>query len=506
MPNSKVKVILLVLCVVLIGSSIGLARDTVIFGIEASIETLDPVASNTDATISALANIFDGLMSRTPDGNLEPALATSVDRVGPLTWRVVIRKGVKFHNGNPLTADDVKFTLERAADPAISRWLEIGGAIESITILDDYTLVIKTKAPMPAFVQYFDTRLVVDKEYVEGNPYSYVNDHPVGTGAYKFVEWVSGDHLTLEANEDYWRGSPSIKHVVFKPIVEESTRLAALLTGGVDLISNAPLESLDIIEDTPGVSVIHGAGRRFIFMGLNCRPGSPTSDVRVRRALYMAVNEDEIVDKVMDGYAISVAQLADPAMTGYNESIKRLPYDPVRAKELLAEAGYPDGFKLAIDVPFDRYVMDEQIGLAISVYFAQIGMTVDLHTRPKSIHFTNVIDGVLDCYMLGWMVTSYDCFETFVPLLLTPDPEKGQGSFNGGAFSDLQLDQMYADADAAETLEEREQLLQEAMAYAMEEVPVIPLHIQMDIYGGVEELNFTPRGDMWFIAREMSYK
>jgi len=470
-----------------------------------SIETLDPHASNTDTTVGPLLNIFDGLTSRTAEGEIQPALATAYERLDPVTWRFILREGVHFHNGDLFTADDVKFSLERIRDFEMSRWQTTGKMIKEVRIVSDFVVEVVTVDPFPILLANLHQIAMLDKETLIADPNS-VAEFPNGTGAYKFVEWVPGDHLSLVANEEYWDGAPSITHVIFRPIVEPFTRLAALESDEVDIITDVPIEATGRVKGNPRLELVVRPGRRIIFFGMDQRPGAPTSDLRVRQAIYMAINEQEIIEKVMGGYAAPATQLVDPACTGFNPSIERPAYNPERAKELLAEAGYPDGFKLNVDVPFDRYVMDEQIGVAIAVYLSRIGIQVDLRTRPKSIHFGNILNGNTEFYMLGWSEGTFDTYRELTMLVRTPNPEKGYGAWNAGAHSNSRLDELLDQSATVLDIQERAALLQEANKVAMEDVAAIPLHYQADVYGVDSSFDFTPRIDKWIIAKDITVK
>ena len=479
--------------------------DTLVVAQAATLETLDPHASNTDTTIGPLMNIFEGLTQRDPNGKILPALATGWKRIDAVAWEFTLRKGVKFQNGDPFTAKDVKFSLERIRDLKTSRWMTTGKMIKSVNIIGKYIVEVRTVEPFPILVENLHQIAILDSKYVEAHP-DKVATNPVGTGPYKFVEWVPGDHLTLIRNEDYWGEKPPIKKVILRPIIEESTRLAALESGEVDLITDVPVEAASRVASDPHLDLVVRPGRRVIFFGMNQRPGSPMSDLRVRQALYMAINEQEIIDKVMGGYAAPASQLVDPACTGYNSDIKRLPYDPKKARQLLEEAGYPKGFNLTIDVPFDRYVMDEQIGVAVAVYLSKVGINVDLRTHPKSVHFSNILKGKTNFYMLGWSEGTFDSYRALTMLARTPNPQKGYGAWNAGAYSNPKLDQLLDKSAQTVDVAERTKILKEANAVAMATVAAIPLHYQVDLYGVSKHIDFKPRIDKWILFKDVSFK
>jgi len=510
---------LLVVSVLIIGlvgtfavTGVGKSKDTLVIAVAAPPRTMNPLGSDSDANLSIMANIFDGLLQRDSQGNLHPALATSWERIDALTWRFHLRKGVKFHNGDDFTWEDVKFTMERLKKPyPVSEFLAFGGLIDSVTTVngDPWTIDIKTKTPTPYFVQNLHQIFIMDKESTESRSIGDIGEHPIGTGAYKFVEWVKGSYLKLEANEDYWGGAPSIKYVEFRPITQPSTRVAAITSGQVDIVQDVPLEMFDTVANNPNVQVITRPSRRSIWLGLGNKPGTPTADIRVRKAIYMAINEDEIVDKVMFGHAVPCSQIPDPPTVGYDPSIKRLPYDPEQAKKLLAEAGYPNGFAITLTGPNDRYVRDEQIEQAVANQLAKVGIKVSVDSKPKAIYFPEVDEHKLDFYLIGWFDGSYDFGRSFRKLLHTVDPDRGYGGLNGSGYSDPTLDKLLEASEGIITPSLRAQELQLLNKVAMEEkIAVIPLHYQEDSYAVYKGrgINFQPRSDTWIVAKDISIK
>lgn len=499
------------LLVGLIGSvSAFAAKDTVIVGVGAPPQTMNPHGSDSDCNLGVVANIFDGLLQRDTTGTLLPALATSWERIDALTWRLKLRQGVKFHNGNDFTWEDVKFTMERLRKPyPVSEFLAFGGLIVSVETVDGdpWTIDITTKTPTSYFDQNLHQVFIMDKESTESRSIGEIGESPIGTGAYKFVEWVKGAYLRLEANEDYWGGVPSIKYAEIRGITEPSTRVAAIATGEVDVVQDIPVELFETVAGNPSLEVVTRPARRSIWLGLRNEPGFPTSDVRVRKAIYMAINEDEIIEKVMFGHAFLCSQIPDPPTVGYDEGIERLPYDPERAKELLAEAGYPDGFKIKYTGPNDRYVRDEQIAQAIATQLAKVGIEVEVDTKPKAVYFPEMDEHGLDLYMLGWFDGSYDFGRSFSKLLHSVDPEAGLGGLNGSSYSDVALDRLLE--ASAEIIDPalRGDALRLLNRVAMEEkVAIIPLHYQEDSYAVYKGrgIDFTPRSDTWIVFKEIS--
>lgn len=509
------KPVLLVLLGILLVLSVGVVASnsdkTITIAQEATMDGLDPYLDNTTTTNSALGNVYDALTARTADGEVVPGLATSWERLDQTTWRFELREGVEFSNGNEFTAEDVRFSFQRMGDFQKSEWQFIGESVTSVKIIDDYTVEITTNDPFPTFAGTIYFAYMMDKDWTEAHDPGYIATHAMGTGPYKVAEWEMGDHLTLVVNENYWGETPSIDKAVIKPITEVSTRLAALETGSVDLITNVPFQSIQVVEENPNAEVIAAPGRRVIFLGMNQREGVPTSNQKVREAMYTAINEEEIIDRIMQGYATSANQLTAPPDVGYNPNVKRPEPNIEKAKELLEEAGYPDGFEITLDVPYDRYVKDEQIGQAVVSYLQKAGINAKLETRTKSIHFDLIIgsssmleDPKTDFFMMGWRDSSFDAARPHTLHVRTVNPDKGYGTWNAGRHSNPELDQLLREAAKEVDPEKRIEILKEVNKVCMNNVAVIPLHIQYDIYGAATNADFTPRADRWILVKDIS--
>jgi peptide/nickel transport system substrate-binding protein len=504
MKHRTFKTLALLAAMALPGSAMA-AADLVI-ATDAPPKAMNPHAHSSDANFSYMSNFFDGLLQRrASDGKLEPALATKWERIDELTWKFDLRKGVKFHNGNDFNAEDVKFTFERMKDPKHSKLLNIAKAIDTIETPDDYTVIFKTVKPVPWFAETMHQNFIVDKESTETRDEGDYNTVAIGTGAYKFVEWVKGSYIRMEANDDYWEGAPKYKLVDIRPITEESTRFAALAGKQVDIVNGVPVTLYDRVKAMPHVEVISKPARRAIYLGLGNAEGTPFADVRVRQAIAHAINEQEIIDKVMRGQATMANQIPDAPTVGYDPSIKRYDYDPEKAKALLAEAGYPDGFEITIAGPNDRYINDEKISEAVAKYLAKIGLKVNLDVKPKSIFFDELTAYKYNFYLIGWFDGAFDFGRSAEKLLHTPDAEKGMGTYNGGKYSDSEIDAQLVASASIVDLAEREKALQAINKKSVEDVAWIPLHYQQDLSAVVKgkDIKFTPRPDRWVVVKEI---
>jgi len=484
--------------------SFAMAKADLVIATDAPPLSMNPQAHSSDANYSYMSNFFDALLQR-KDGKLSPALATEWERKDDLTWIFKLRKGVKFHNGNDFNADDVVFTFTRMKDSKYSKLLNFGNSIATMETPDAYTVIFKTVKPIPWFAETMHMNFIVDKESSMKRDDGDYNTRPIGTGSYIFDEWVKGSYIRMHANADYWEGAPKYKTVEMRPIVEEATRFAALAGKQVDMVNGVPLTLADRISKMPAVEVITRPARRCIFLSMGNKPGTPFADKRVRQAIAHAINEDEIVEKVMHGQATKAHQVPDAPTVGYDASIKRLEYDPAKAKKLLAEAGYADGFEITISGPNDRYINDEKICEAVAKYLAKVGLKVKLDVKPKSIFFTEVTSQKLSFYLIGWFDGSFDFGRSAEKLLHTVDTDKGMGGYNGARYSNPEFDKKLVASASIVDRDERNKALQELNRMSLEDVSTIPLHYQQDMYAVVKGKNikFMPRPDRWITVKEI---
>jgi peptide/nickel transport system substrate-binding protein len=274
----------------------------------------------------------------------------------------------------------------------------------------------------------------------------------------------------------------------------------------VDIVTGVPVELFDKIKNNPKLHIVNRPARRSIFLAMGNKKGSPMADVRVRKAMYMAINEGEIIEKIMRGHAAFASQVPDPPTIGYNPDIKRLPYDPGMAKKLLKEAGYEKGFEVTLTGPNDRYVQDAKIAEAVARYLAKVGIKAKLDVKPKSVFFPEVTEGKLEFYLIGWFDGTFDMGRTYFKLIHTRDEEKGFGRFNGTAYSDPELDKLLESTATIVDPAERKKTLMKLNKMAMDNVAWIPLHYQEDLYAIQKGrgITFSPRPDRWMVYKEIA--
>ncbi len=473
--------------------------ETLKWAFQGDVATLDPYAHTESFTSNFLHHIYEPLVRRDRNLAFEPALATSWELVEPTVWRFKLRDGVTFHNGDPFTADDVVASIQRLTHPD-SRAKGNLQAVTEVKKVDDLTVDIVTAGPYPLLLNDLNGIYMMDAEWLEANDATlpgnittgattYASTHTNGTGPFKLESYRPDQETVLTVNEDWWdTPQHNLTRIEFTPIKSDATRVAALLSGEIDLMFPAPLQDIQRIESTDGFKVVEEPSLRTIFFGMDqkddelhdsdIKGANPLKDPRVRRALWMGIDSDLLAAKVMRGKARVAGLLVAPAIPGYDADLdQRVPYDPEAAKALLAEAGYPDGFTTNLSCPNDRYVNDEELCVAVASMLARIGVTADLVAESKTTFFPKVDRGETDMYMLGWAtLPQMDGYSVVSALLASREGSLGQN--NAGGFHNERVDQIAVEAATELDEAKRVALITEALEIAKDEVAYIPLHQQ----------------------------
>ena len=441
--------------------------------------TLDPHMHAENFTFAVVHHIFDHLVRRfVKDGRLahEPALATSWTALNPTAWEFKLRRGVKFHNGEDFNAEVVKFTIERVLNPEQkARWRWAFADIERVEVVDDSTVRIITKKPLPTLITNLAFAMpMVPPKYVREKGDTYVATRPVGTGPFKFVRWRKDDELVLEANEGYWRGAPKVKTIVFKPIPDETTRIAAVVTGQVDVARGVPPSLVKQIEDNPRTRVMKVPGALNIHITLETLKEGPLRDRRVRQAINYGVDKEAIIKNVLEGNGFALGGPLTPVMFGYDAEVKPFPYDPERAKRLLAEAGYAQGLALTVNSPNGRYLKDKEVAEAVAGQLQKIGVRAQAAVHEWGSYVNKWPDGLAPMFMLGWAGT-WDADGILYPLL-----RSGQ---RFARWANPEFDRLIDAARNTLDQGERAKLYSQASRVAHDDAPWLFLFHGMDIYG-----------------------
>lgn len=321
-------------------------KQTITFANNTDISTLDPRNANSTAMATILTHIYNGLLKTDENGKVVPDLAESYKQISPTEWEFTLKQGVTFQDGSPLTADDVKYTLDTIADPEKKFRLRADFAFMKAEVVDPTHVIIRTDTPYAAFPLRLTYVKIIPKAYVEKVGDQEFAKKPIGSGPYQFVSYEKGDRLTMKAYDKYFEGAPKIKEAVFRVIPEAAARIAALESGEVDIAANIPTSEASRLKDNKDIKVTGNATTRVVYIGINAKDSTPLQDPRVRQALNYAIDKNKIVDGVLDGYATPIATISTPEYEGYDASISAYPYDPAKAKKLLEDAGYGNGFSI----------------------------------------------------------------------------------------------------------------------------------------------------------------
>jgi peptide/nickel transport system substrate-binding protein len=468
------------------------------------VQSMDPHSLNESMQLSFTGSVYEPLVGRGKKMELIPLLATKWTQKSPTVWRFDLRKNVKFHDGTPFTADDVLFTFKRAAGDGS----DMKGYVTSIKDarkIDDHTVEVETTTPNPILPDLLTSLYVMSKKWCEDNK----ADKPVdrrkgienvasfkanGTGPFRLKERQPSTRTVLVRNFNYWdKVESNVDEVVFTPIGNDATRVAALLSGEIDLMEPVPLQDVDRIRSSGNHTVLQGPELRTIFLGMdqkrdellfsNVKGKNPFKDKRVRQAFYQAIDIEAIKSRVMRNAASPTAELVGPGVRGFQPDMnKRLPYDPEGAKKLLAEAGYPNGFEVAMNCPNDRYVNDGAICQAVAANLARIGVKINLQTETKVTYFPKILRRDTSFYLLGWTPTTSDAHDAMINLMATPN-DKGQGQFNLGSYSNPKVDELTAKVQSETDDKKRNEMIREAFKIHQDDVGHIPLHQQALAWG-----------------------
>ena len=461
--------------------------------------------------------VFDPLVRYAQDMHFEPRLAEKWERIDELTMRFYLRKGVKFHSGNPFTAKDVKFTFERFYMSADFKGLFT--PFDGCYVVDDYTVDIKTKKPYALLINMATYIFPLDSKFYSGTDAtgqpkdavvkvgpSFALHNESGTGAYRVVEWEQGAKYVFERFADYWdKNSPgNVDKIVLTPIKEDATRVAALLSGDVDFISPVPPQDFQRIRKDDKVKLVTYSGGRIITVQLNQKRRPEFADVRVRQAIVNAVNNVGIAQKIMKGTATPAGQQGPKGYMGYNPALEPR-YDLKKAKALMKEAGLADGFECTMIAPNNRYVNDEKIAEAFASMLAKIKIKVNLKTMPKAQYWDEFDAQAADIQLIGWHSDTEDSGNFSEFLAMCPNKETGYGQYNSGNYCNPKIDKLTMAAQSETDLKKRTMILQDIEKILYDEAAFVPFHWQNHSYAGknkvgikhiVNTMNFPYFGDL----------
>jgi peptide/nickel transport system substrate-binding protein len=497
-------------------------------GLSAEPSAMDPHFHNLTPNHALTKHVFDRLLDQDENQRVIPMLATSWRTTDPNTWEFKLRPGVKFTDGSEFTANDVIYSYCRAPrveNSPSSMALNVR-SISRMSAPDPLTLIIGTDKPHPLLPSEISTVAILSaKANGAGNvefdrqECKNVGTYPkteafnsgqaaIGTGPYRLVRFTKGDRTILERNDAYWGEKPAWARLVLRPITSAGPRVAALLSGDVDMIENVPIQDIARIKGNANFKVVQGLSNRVIYLHFNyiddTPPGvadnggkNPFRDKRVREAISKAIDREAIVARIMGGVAMAASEFLPPTMFGANKDAKAAKADPEGAKKLLADAGFPNGFTLVLATPNDRYVNDGQVAQAVAQMLTRAGLKVSLDAMTASQFFAKRNKREFGLWLAGWGADTGEMSSPLKSLVATPNKDKGMGPTNPGGYSNPQMDAALEKALATVDDEQRASLLAEASRIVMTDYGALPLHFEMTTWAFRKGLDYVPRADQY---------
>ncbi|WP_042421288.1 ABC transporter substrate-binding protein [Comamonas granuli] len=486
--------------------------------------SMDPHSLNESLQLSVTGNVYEPLVGRNKDLSLAPALATAWKQTAPTVWRFELRKGVQFHDGTPFTADDVLFSFARTQVEG-SDMKSYTNDIKEVRKIDSHTVEIETKAPFPILPDVISLVFIMSKKWCEANQATAPVDRRKGientasfkangTGPYRLRERQPGVRTTFTRNGNYWdKIEGNAADIIFTPIGNDATRVAALLSGEVDVMEPVPVQDIERVNNNSTTRAVTGPELRTIFLGMDqkrdellyssVKGKNPFKDKRVRQAFYQAIDIEGIKKTVMRGASNPSALMVGPGINGFQADMKRLPYDVEAAKKLLADAGYAGGFEVTMNCPNDRYVNDGRICQTVAANLSRINVKVNLQAETKGTYFPKILSRNTSFYMLGWTPGTYDAHNALNALMACPD-DKGTGQFNLGSYCNAKVDELTRKIQSETDKTKRNAMIREAFEIHAADVGHLPLHQQALAWGVSKKVKLVQLADNFMPFKWMS--
>jgi len=500
------------------------------------VSSMDPYYRNETFLLAFMENIYEPLMRRDQKLGLEPALAVKWGNVSPTVWFFDLRQGVKFHDGTPFTADDVVFSLNRANSGG-SNMKGYFTSLKEVRKVNDFRIEVETKYPDPLLASKWAAILIMSKAWAEKNNAAVASDatkneenfatrNAMGTGPFILRERKAGEKTILVKNPAWWdKPVHNLDEVIFTPVANAATRVAALKAGDIDMMYEVPPQDTDNLKRDANISVIEGPETRIVYLGFdverdellesNIKGKNPFKDKRVREAFFRSIDVEAIKRTVMRGQSFPTALMVAPGINGYVKDLDKRPalLKPEEAKKLLADAGYPQGFEVGFDCPNDRYVNDEKICQAVVGMLARIGIKVNLLAQTRSKYFAKILrksdfkPGETSFYMLGWSpAATYDVHNVFESLIQTPSGTTKKGAFNVSGYSNKQIDDLSDKMEAETDVAKRNAMILEATKLYTADYAYIPLHQQAVVWAARKNVSLHQPADNRFPLRYVTLK
>lgn len=486
-------------------------------GLSAPNTTMDPHLQSNAPNNAVASHIYDALVTNDEGSRSKPGLAESWRSLDDTHWELTLRRGVTFSDGAPFTAEDAMVSLRRANDlPSTASFRTYTRNIKAMQAPDPHTLLIETTAPEPLLPNSLSRIRIISARFKDATTADFNTGRAaIGTGPFSFREYVPGSRVALTRNDGWWGPRPPWSEVVLSIATDRGGRLASLLAGDLDLIEEPPAEGAARVTGDARFHLIRGISSRFVYLGLDHHRDptpfvtgpdgkpldrNPLKDARVRQALSMAINREALVDRVMLGNAIVASQFLPKGGVGTAPDLDPVPYDPNRAKALLAEAGYPRGFSITLHGPNDRIINDAKLVQALAQMFTRIGIETRAEVMPWSVYAAKSNSNEFSIYLSSWGVNTGETSNPLTALVATVDRQAGMGASNAGRYSNPALDDKLK--QATRTMEEgaRNRLLGEACGLAFRDVAVLPLHHEVAVWAARKELTYAARADQYTLA------
>jgi peptide/nickel transport system substrate-binding protein len=487
----------------------------------ASVTSLDPHFHALTPNNNVAQHVFNNLVEQDENQKLMQGLAVSWSARGNDTWLIKLRPGVKFHDGSDFTAEDVVASIKRIAwvPNSPSPFTIYTKAIKDVIVVDPLTIELKTDGPYPLMPNDLSNFFIISKKSAQAPTEDFNRlGAAIGTGPYKYVDYARGDRIVLERNEGYWDTKPEWKKVTFRLITNPAARVAALLSGDVQMIEAVPTTDIEKLKQNANITLAQAASNRLIYLHMDHQKDvtpyitdkagkplakNPLKDLRVRQALSKAINRDGIVERVMEGVAVPAGQLLAESFFGTSPNLKPEKFDPDGAKKLLADAGFPNGFTITIHGPSDRYINDGRIIQTVAQMWSRIGIDAKVEALPWATFASKASNQEYTIYLVGWGSGTGETSSTLRSLLATFNKDTGMGQANRGRYSNPELDKTLAEALKTVNNAKRAELLAKASEIGIQDVGIIPLHYEVSTWALKKGLKYTARADQQTMAMEV---
>ncbi len=493
-------------------------------GLGTDVTALDPHYHNLTPNNNVASHLYGYLVQRNEKSQPMPSLATEWKAIDPTTWEFKLRKGVKFHDGSEFTAADVVASIERVpkVPNSPSPFTAYTKQITKIDVIDPYTIRFKTALPYPLMPSDMTQVAIINKKFATASTDDFnTGKAAIGTGPYKLTKFTKGDRIELSRNDAWWGGKTPWDNVTLRILTQDASRVAALLSGDVQVIENVPTADVAKLKTDKKLGVFRGVSDRLMYVHMDSdrditptvtdKDGkpldkNPLKDPRVRKALSMMINRPAIVERVMEGEAIPAGQLVPDFLFGATKNLKVEPFNLEGGKKLLAEAGYPDGFGVTLHATNNRYVNDAKIAQAIAQMWTRGGVPTKVMAMPSATFFPQATDLKFSLLLAGWSTGTGESSSSLKALLMTFNKDKGFGTANRGRYSNTKVDALTGDALQIVDDVKREAYLQRAAELAVGDTGLIPLHFQISLWATRDGIVYVPRVDEQTLAWKFTPK